>query len=315
MKQLALSATAALLLSTGLAAAADMPVKAAPPVAAAPVSPFDIAFGAAIMSDYNFRGISQSDRGPAVTAYFEPRYKVIPNLELYAGIQGWSTKLPTDPTGEFDLYAGIRPTLGPLNFDLGFIYYWYPKERQVFLEDNPLSPFFGGAVFFPTTLPWTKDDTDYWEVYGKVSWTWNDILTLGATVYHSPDWLNTGADGTYVAGTVKVNLPSTFMPKDLGWYISGEIGHYSLGRTDAFFLFVDLPNYWYGNIGLAFTYKVFTLDLRFHDTDLNKTECFILTGDLQGLPGGGNVLGESKWCGSAFIAKGSFDLTALTNLK
>ncbi|MFL5001959.1 MAG: hypothetical protein ACJ8DY_16375, partial [Xanthobacteraceae bacterium] len=85
MKTLALSVTAALLLSTGLAAAADMPVKAAPAPAAAPVSPWDIAFGGAIMSDYNFRGISQSDRGPSLTAYFEPRFKIVPNVELYAG--------------------------------------------------------------------------------------------------------------------------------------------------------------------------------------------------------------------------------------
>jgi len=315
MKRLALSVTAALLLSTGLAAAADMPVKAAPAPAAAPVSPWDIAFGGAIMSDYNFRGISQSDRGPSLTAYFEPRFKIVPNIELYAGIQGWGTRLPTDPTGEFDLYGGIRPTFGPLNFDFGFMYYWYPKERQVFLDDNPFSAFFGGPVFFPTTLPWTKNDTDFWEVYGKVSWTWNDMLTLGGGVYYSPDWLNTGAEGLYVNGTAKLTLPSAFLPKDFGWYISGEIAHYSLGRTDAFFLFVELPDYWYGNVGLGFTWKVFTLDLRFHDTDLSKQECFVLTGDLRGLPGGGDPLGTSRWCGSAFIAKGSFDLTWLTNLK
>ena len=35
----------------------------------------------------------------------EPRCKVHPNIELYAGIWGWSTKLPTNPTGEFDLYG------------------------------------------------------------------------------------------------------------------------------------------------------------------------------------------------------------------
>ncbi|MFL5067614.1 MAG: hypothetical protein ACJ8ED_23460 [Xanthobacteraceae bacterium] len=62
----------------------------------------------------------------------------------------------------------------------------------------------------------------------------------------------------------------------------------------------------------AFT-QVFTLDLRFHDTDLSNASCF--TGDLRGLPGGGDPLGTSRWCGSAFIAKGSFDLTWLTNLK
>jgi hypothetical protein len=48
---------------------------------------------------------------------------------------------------------------------------------------------------------------------------------------------------------------------------------------------------------------------------LTEGECFVLTGDLQGLPGGGNPLGTSKWCGSAFIFKASADLTLLTNIK
>src|SRR5215218_5370604 len=134
MKRLALSVTAALLLSTGLAAAADMPVKTAPAPAAAPVSPWDIAFGGAIMSDYNFRGISQSDRGPSATAYFEPRWNFAPNWQLYAGAQFWAVDLPTKPSCECDFYGGIRPTFGPLALDLGAIYYFYPREQQQFLD-------------------------------------------------------------------------------------------------------------------------------------------------------------------------------------
>jgi len=81
MRKLLLSATAAVVLSTGLADAADfrMPVKALPPAAPEP-SMWDIAFGGALMSDYNFRGISQSDRGPSVFAYSELRFKPLANF-------------------------------------------------------------------------------------------------------------------------------------------------------------------------------------------------------------------------------------------
>jgi hypothetical protein len=315
MRKLVLSATAAVVLSTGQADAADfrMPVKALPPAAPEP-SMWDIAFGGALMSDYNFRGISQSDRGPSVFAYSELRFKPLANFELYAGQAGYSTKLPTSPTGEFDIYGGIRPTFGPIAFDFGAIYYWYPNETQVFID-----PVTGGATLFNTIplggAPWTLDDTDYWEVYGKASYTWNDMVTLGAQVYYSPDWLNTGADGLYAGGTGKVVLPSSFLPKDIGVYVSGELSHYWLGTTGPFFLFTDLPDYTYWNVGLALTYKVFTFDFRYHDTDLTEGECFALTGDLQGLPGGGNPLGTSRWCGSAFIFKASADLTLLTNIK
>jgi len=120
MKKLVLSA-AAVLLSTGLAAAADIAVKAPPAPVAPPPPPWDFAFGAALMSDYNFRGISQSDNGPSVYGYFEPRYNVTKDLQLYAGFAGWSVRLPTQPTGEFDIYGGIRPTFGSDALDFGAI--------------------------------------------------------------------------------------------------------------------------------------------------------------------------------------------------
>ena len=129
MKKFLLAAVAALASSAGPVLAADMIVKARP-VAAPPPSIWDIAFGAAVMSDYNFRGISQSDRGASVNAYFEPRLNINPNLQLYAGISGYSVKLATDPAAEIDLYGGIRPTFGPVALDFGAMYYYYPEGAR-----------------------------------------------------------------------------------------------------------------------------------------------------------------------------------------
>jgi hypothetical protein len=58
-----------------------MAVKA-PKLVAPPPSPWDIAFGAAVMNDYIFRGITQSNHKPSVAAYFEPRYNINNNLQL-----------------------------------------------------------------------------------------------------------------------------------------------------------------------------------------------------------------------------------------
>ena len=58
-----------------------------------------------------------------------------------------------------------------------------------------------------------------------------------------------------------------------------------------------------------------SLDLRYSDTDLSKQECSALTSDpgakLGGAaPGTINPLNSaSKWCGAAFTAKLSADLT------
>ncbi len=329
MKKVVLSVAAALAVSVAAPAlAADMPAKAPKAAPAAAPSPWDIAFGAAVMNDYNFRGISQSDRGPAGFAYFEPRYNITPDVQLYGGIAATSVKLATDPTAEIDLYGGIRPTFGPVQFDIGAIYYWYPRETQFCGNPSglPTPPFSGPCGGNPAFLNGntTLSDTDFWEVYGKVLWTVNPIVTLGANLYYSPSWLHTGASGTYASGTAKFTTPENMLPHGLIAYLSGEAGYYWLGTTNLVpGVFVnnagtggwDLPDYAYWNVGVGLNWKVFTLDLRYHDTNLTKAECNSLTADPTAAGPIGTVVnnftttGLSRWCGAAFIAKLSADLT------
>jgi len=320
MKKITLSFVAAAMLSATSALAADMkPILKAPPAAE---SPWDIAFGGALMSDYNFRGISQSQRGPSTTAYAETRYSVNKDLQLYVGSQYWAVDLPTNPTCECDFYGGIRPTIGGVAFDFGFIYYYYPKEVGYST--------FPGATFPPfpngnTTL----NDTDFWEVYGKFTYeVVKDTFTVGGNVYYSPSWLHSGAPGTYASGTAKYTGKPFHLGiglvQDVGWYVSGELGHYWIGTTDVNALFgaaVDLPDYTTWNLGLAFTFaKVFTLDVRYYDTDLSKERCNLLTGDPRAVAGGAsipfNTSGlQSKLCGAAGIVTLKADLTYKDNLK
>ena len=82
--------------------------------------------------------------------------------------------------------------VGPARFRLRRIYYWYPRERQVFLDADP--------GLRPSSIPaatWTLRDTDYFEVYGKVTWEIvKDRFAVGANVFYSDSWLNTDASGT-----------------------------------------------------------------------------------------------------------------------
>src|SRR6266702_5621955 len=104
MKKLALLATALAMVS-GSALAADMAVKAvkAPPPAA--FDPWDVAFGSAIMNDYIFRGITQSNHKPSVAAYFEPRYNITKDVQLYAGMSAESISFPNGAAAELDFYV------------------------------------------------------------------------------------------------------------------------------------------------------------------------------------------------------------------
>jgi uncharacterized protein (TIGR02001 family) len=302
MKKVVLSAVAALALSAVPALAADMPVKA--PAAAPAATPlFDIAIGGLVQSDYNFRGVSQSNRGPSGGAYFEPDFTT-PIGTLYVGVAGWAIDWPsgigfTAPSAEIDFYGGWRNSWGPLSLDLGLIYYYYPKET------------FNGVT----------DQSDFYEFYAKAGYEVVKGLTFGATVFYTPDLLHYSttfaglvpgysqkADAVYASATGKWVLPWT--AGDLGAYLSGELGHWWIndsGFTNAAVVSagslpgVD-PSYTYWNAGLAITYKALTLDLRYYGNDMSVAQCasFLLTTV-------GNA--SNNWCDDTFIAALKFDTT------
>lgn len=297
MKKFVVS-VAALVACAVPALAADMPAKgakkAAEPVAVAPA--WDIAFGGVVMSDYNFRGISQSNRGPSAGAYFEPQFNT-PVGQLYVGLAGYAIDWPTaygftDPSAEIDIYGGWRNTWGAFSLDLGGIYYYYPKE------------IFNGFT----------DDSDFWEVYAKGSFVVTPALTLGANLFYTPDLLNysasfvpgaADASALYASVTAKWVLPWT--AGDLGAFVSGELGHWWIDDSGFVASGFGDPSYTYFNAGLAFTYKAVTLDLRYHGTDQSRTDCanFLLVTTANP---------ASEWCNDTFVASIKFD-TALSALK
>jgi uncharacterized protein (TIGR02001 family) len=230
---------------------------------------------------------------------------------------GASIDFPNHAAAEVDFYGGIRPTFGAFAFDFGVWEYWYP----------------GGICFNSTvvgcnaSLPngnVVKGDVSFLEVYGKVTYTVNDQFSVGGSLYYSPSVLNSGADGEYLAGTAKYVLPANLFPKDWGMYVSADVGHWFLGTSDNFYAVAGFPggipykSYTTWDLGVGLTYKVFTLDFRYYDTDLSKGDCNAFTSDhtASGVastsinPGGPG----SDWCGATFIAKLSVD-TAISALK
>src|SRR6201985_1982284 len=177
MKKLALAA-ALIAATAGSAFAADLPVKAvkAPPPAA--FDPWDIAFGSAIMSDYIFRGVTQSNHQPSVAAYFEPRYNINKDLQLYVGTSSESISFPNRAAAEVDIYGGVRPTFGAAAFDFGVWGYLYPGGNcadNTFLPGNSLP---GGNVcavsaqtIFLADGNVMKKDVSFFAAYAKLTYT------------------------------------------------------------------------------------------------------------------------------------------------
>jgi uncharacterized protein (TIGR02001 family) len=211
MKKLIVTAAMVAGLAASASAADLKMITKAPPPPAPPPPAFDIAFGGAIMTDYNFRGVSQSNRGASAGAYVEPQL-TLPLGTIYVGLAGWSIEWPSapnygfsDPAAEIDFYGGWRNSWGPFSLDLGLIYYYYPSEQ------------FG-------------IDSDFWEFYAKAGYDITSNLNVGANIFYTPDLLNYGqfgfgdVEGVYGSLTGSLTLPVHLGA--LGVSISGELGHW-----------------------------------------------------------------------------------------
>ncbi len=162
------------------ALADDAPAAAPAAAAAAPAAPYTITSNVGMISDYTFRGISQTFREPALQGGFD----FVHTNGLFLGT--WASNVNgnaqyTNANMEWDLYGGYN---GKINDDLGYtvglIHVIYP----------------GGAAYnsgIPGTGPNEKWDTTEWNVAGtwkdlnvKYSRTLTDWYGINATTGFSP---------------------------------------------------------------------------------------------------------------------------------
>lgn len=317
--------------------AADMATKAPPAAPAPPPSPWDVAISAALMTDYNFRGITQSAHQPSSQAGFELRYNSSPSLQWYAGLSGESIDFPNNAAAEIDAYGGFRPTFDKLALDFGAWYYWYPggnchgvlgpnvaPNTASSSCSNPANTFVANKNGQPLGGNEVVANESFWEVYGKATYTFNDQWAAGVQEWYSPNVSGTGAWGAFTTGNVTFTAPSSWFPANsgIGGYISADLGYWDLGTSNAFygtnvagspFAFgVKYTSYTTWDAGFGWTYKAFTLDLRYYDTNLTKSECNAFTSASNSSFSTSNITVQnpnglgSNWCGASYIAKLSF---------
>lgn len=153
---------------------------------------------ALILSDYRFRGISRSDKDPAL----QGQLTVSTLGGFYAGARG--TTLKDTPLGdvELDLYAGYTVPLGLAStVDVGLMYYLFPDG---------------------------SGDTDYFEPYASLSHTLGPAEgTLG--VKYAPKQAALGdEDVLYAFAEVEGAIPLTplTLSAGAGWQDAGASGRY-----------------------------------------------------------------------------------------
>jgi uncharacterized protein (TIGR02001 family) len=191
-----------LLFAVAIAKAADNPM-------------FDVAFGAAVTSDYISNGITQTDHKAAIQGYVEADYGI-----LYAGVWASNVSFGGDADTEIDLSAGIRPEIGKFSFDFGYLHGLYVNDVSTPWDEVDLSASYAATdtLTFASKVAYvitTKDVTpevsasyslpmgfelssrlayvsysdptlfDYLTWDAGVSWTWNDTLKLDVRYYGS----------------------------------------------------------------------------------------------------------------------------------
>jgi len=122
----------------GVTGAFASPVLAADPKA--PEPDFTISGNFGLVSDYRFRGVTQTFEKPAIQGGFDFTHKSGAYLGTWASNVGnWANY---GGSMEIDFYGGFRGTLpaGEIGFDVGYITYMYPGNApETFPDQTPIS--------------------------------------------------------------------------------------------------------------------------------------------------------------------------------
>ena len=111
--------------------------------AAAPES--SLSFNVGAVSDYRYRGISQSRLKPAVQGGFY--------VGAWASSIKWIKDAGGDASVEVDLYGGYKGALGVVSYDLGFLRYEYPSNKLAI--DANTNEVYGAVTMGPVTLKYS----------------------------------------------------------------------------------------------------------------------------------------------------------------
>jgi len=211
----------------------------AAPAAALPIpgTGLDISGGADVVSDYRFRGYSQTDEKAA----FQPYIDISHESGLYFGI--WASTIDLyddDPIEgiedghdvEIDYTAGWSGEVAPgTTLDAAVTYYTYPGFK-------------GFAM-------------DYAELIGSVAQQIGPIeAKLGGGYFWNQS--ATGDDGVYLYGEVSTGIPTTPIT------VNARLGHQAYGVN------YGSPDYWEWEIGASYSLGPVTAGLAYVDTDMGN---------------------------------------------
>lgn len=139
----------------------------------------EFSFNLGVVSDYVYRGFSQSDSDAAVQGGVDLTYG-----NFYAGTWASTVEFGDGTDLEWDFYAGLTGSVSGLDYDLGVTYFNYVGD---------------------------PDDSDYNMVEFKAGLTKTvEAFTFGGSVYYSPDFFGSEEEATYIEANVGYEINDRF---------------------------------------------------------------------------------------------------------
>ena len=199
MRKSVLLCSAAAALATPMLAAAQAP-------AASPVSG-----NMAIVSDYRFRGISQTFELPAIQGGIDYAHE----SGVYLG--NWNSSVSglsfADSAGiEMDFYGGWKKSFGDIGFDFGLLQYYYPGAKTTAGDKYDTLEGYIGVSWKWLTAKYSHAFSDF---FGLQDSDGSGYLDLGLTVEVAP----------------KLNLVAHFGMQTIKNYEPLEYNDWKLGLT------------------------------------------------------------------------------------
>ena len=156
-------------------------------------SPHSLSANIGVVSNYIWRGVTQTDDGAAVQGGVDYGHSSGFYVGTWVSNIDWGT---SDPNYELDLYGGYGGEVGEFSYDLSTIYYAYPDA---------------------------DGDADFWEIGASGSWK---VVTLGVqyTVSGEADDAPFDSGDVYWYGGLEFELPKEFS-------IGATLGYYDFDAT------------------------------------------------------------------------------------
>jgi uncharacterized protein (TIGR02001 family) len=217
--------------------------------------PGKFSWNLALASEYVFRGLTQTDEGPALQGGMDYEYNLSDDVMIYAGL--WASNVDFNESAavdgatiETDFYGGLKGKIGRTgaSWNAGLIYYAYPAADSS-LDYDYVEFTMGGAYDF-------------------------GFAEVNASVNYSPEYFGNSGEAIYTK--IGANIP---IPWVKGLSVSGHVGDQYIENSAAF----GTPDYFDWALALGYVADgLFNASIQYSDTDVTpetagKDETIVFT--------------------------------------